>query len=149
MLKKIGAFMLKMILISLFYRISTVGKRFWHIDKRAFLVRVLCNHVHAVDDVWFLRIIKDIARDFIFKNCLVVWKLLLKELALFFCSGHFVRSHDWGIDRPRNWKWVCSRGCSWSHIRGCFLNWSIRVISCSLAIRWIWDRLCPLLGEQF
>ena len=87
MLKKIGAFMLKMILISLFYRISTVGKRFWHLDKRAFLVRVLCNHVHAVDDVWFLRIIKDIARDFIFKNCLVVWKLLLKELALFFAVG--------------------------------------------------------------
>ena len=86
-LRKIGAFMSKMILISLFYWISSVGKRFWHIDKRAFLVHALCNHVYAVDDVWFLRIIKGTIKDFICKNCLVVWKFLLKELASFFAVG--------------------------------------------------------------
>uniref|UniRef100_A0A2P2KQD3 NEP1-interacting protein 1-like isoform X2 n=1 Tax=Rhizophora mucronata TaxID=61149 RepID=A0A2P2KQD3_RHIMU len=33
------------------------------------------------------------------------------------CSGHLVRSHDWSFDRPRNRKWVCSRGRSWCYIR--------------------------------
>lgn len=68
---------------------------------------------------------------------------------IYLCSWDFIRGNDWGFDRPRNREWICEGSCSWSHFGCCFFHWSLWIFTCFVEIRWIWDWLSSILGEQF
>lgn len=107
---------------------------------------------NSVNKFWHIgKVVWDILYCCIFKLCPEIEQIEIKIrswVGICVCSGHLVGSHDRSFNRTGNWKWVCSRCCSWGDIWSCFLYWSLWIFPCSLAIWWIWDWMSPVFGQQ-